>query len=99
MAREQGAVWVSRVRASCRSARHPLPHFRRASRMATRGGQRPPLPGCLERCDELGGPLHRYPLFRSGGTNVVSTPLDHKLDYWLPATGSWSVEDDELFEE
>lgn len=25
--------------------------------------------------------------------------LDHELDYWVPASGDWSVKDDELFEE
>lgn len=25
--------------------------------------------------------------------------LDHELDYWLSASGSWSVKDDELFEQ
>lgn len=25
--------------------------------------------------------------------------LDHELDYWLPQSGSWTVKDDELFEQ
>ena len=39
----------------------------------------------------LQDPIRRYP----GGFDT----LDHELDFWAPASGRWSVKDDELFEQ